>query len=291
MSCCSCCTRVAGLAPSAPSWAPASSRYLELFPSLPPFSLSQLWTSSWYLASSVAPTWHMSRVPSPMSWRYLESSTSMQAMPPSSLSQVRALRSSSSRSWGTWSDWYLASSSSLLPSSSLVSPPLPGFSSSLVVTGVLHLVASMSSWFLRSSLGFSSPSLVTSTFLRIPRSSSGSSPSLIASVLPRSPSRALPGLLHAWFSPSRPPSALFPPTILRVAVLRAAHGLLQSGLLGQVVGAPPVVVLGAILVVSVASHLVVSLEVVVLASHPGFGLASPVVSVKSDGVNTDDPLK
>ena len=41
----------------------------------------------------------------------------------------------------------------------------------------------------------------------------------------------------------------------------------------------------------VASHLVVSLEVVVLASHPGFGLASPVVSVKSLGVNTDDPLK
>ena len=46
-------------------------------------------------------------------------------------------------------------------------------------------------------------------------------------------------------------------------------------------------------VASAASHLVVhvSLGVVVLASHPGFGLASPVVSVKSDGVNTDDPLK
>ena len=46
-------------------------------------------------------------------------------------------------------------------------------------------------------------------------------------------------------------------------------------------------------VASAASHLIVhvSLGVVVLASHPGFGLASPVVSVKSLGVNTNDPLK
>ena len=51
------------------------------------------------------------------------------------------------------------------------------------------------------------------------------------------------------------------------------------------------IVLGAILVASVASHLVVSLEVLVLASHPGFGLVSLVVSVKFLGVNTGDTLK
>ena len=41
----------------------------------------------------------------------------------------------------------------------------------------------------------------------------------------------------------------------------------------------------------VTSHLVVPLDVPVVVSHPGFGLASRVVSGKSLGIRTGDHLK
>ena len=43
--------------------------------------------------------------------------------------------------------------------------------------------------------------------------------------------------------------------------------------------------------VTVTSHLLVPLEVPVVVSHPGFVSTSPVVSVKSPGIKTGDPLK
>ena len=189
---------------------------------------------------------------------------------------------------------YLFSLGSLSPRSSRSS--LAASSPSLVA-----LVSPLSS---RSSLGVSSPSLVASLFPLSMRFSLGlSSPSLVASLFPRSLWSSLglssPSLvalmsdpLHAWFSISRPPPALFPTPILRAAVLSAAHGLLQSGLLGQVVDAPPVVVLGPIFVCQcyVTVHVPPrrSAPCPVVASHPRLATFLSVNSVKSPGIKTGD---